>query len=131
MWESDHWDKGYQRLSGPVEMDSTGTMLQKIGSKRYAIFGSADRKVYIRNYPGLTPAGELDIHLPPWNKDTGTRIWPNVIPLPEGYPARYIALMMDRLNYPGMRGSNWTYGAMYLYYGYPVKDDNTPYEYAK
>lgn len=119
MWESDHWDRDYQRLSAPVKMDSTGTMLQKIGSRRYAIFGSADRKVYIRNYPDLTPAGELNIHLPPWNEDTGTRIWPNIIPLPEGYPARYIAVMMDRLNYPGMRGSNWTYGAMYLYYGYP------------
>ena len=129
MWESDQWDRGYQRLSGPVEMDSTGTLIQKIGSKRYAIFGSADRKIYIRSYPNLEPAGELKMHLPPWNDQTGTRIWPNLIPLPEGYPARYIALMMDRNNYPGMHGSNWTYGAMYLYHAHPPDGDDLPYEY--
>ncbi len=119
MWESDAWDHGYTRLSGPVEMDSTGTSIAKIGSKRYAMFGSADRKVYVRAYPGLEPAGELNLHLPPWDDDHGTRIWPNVIPLPEGYPAPYIALMMDRVNFPGMPKQNWTYGALYLYHGQP------------
>ena len=119
MWESDAWDHGFTRLSGPVEMDSTGTSITKIGSKRYAMFGSADRKVYVRTYPGLEPAGELNLHLPPWDDDHGTRIWPNVIPLPEGYPAPYIALMMDRVNFPGMPKQNWTYGALYLYHGYP------------
>lgn len=121
MWESDQWDRGYTRLAGPVEMDSTGTMIQKFGDKRYALFGSADRKIYIRNYPDLTPAGELNVDLPPWNDRNGTRIWPNVIPLPEGYPAPYMALMMDRVNFPGMPKPNWTYGALYLYYGYPVR----------
>ena len=121
MWESAAWDHGYTRISGPVEMDSTGTSIAKIGSKRYAMFGSADRKVYVRSYPGLEPAGELNIHLPPWNDDHGTRIWPNVIPLPEGYPAPYIALMMDRVNFPGMPKQNWTYGALYLYHGHPSK----------
>jgi hypothetical protein len=119
MWESDAWDHGYKRISGPVEMDSTGTSIAKVGSKRYAMFGSADRKVYVRTYPGLEPAGELNLHLPPWNDDYGTRIWPNVIPLPEGYPAPYIALMMDRANFPGMPKQNWTYGALYLYHGHP------------
>lgn len=121
MWESDHWDRDYRRLSGPVEMDSTGTMIQTFGNKRFALFGSADRKIYIRTYPGLEPAGELNIEMPPWNDDHGTRIWPNVIPLPSGYPAPYIALMMDRVNFPGMPKRNWTYGAMYLYHGHPVK----------
>ncbi len=121
IWESDAWDHGYQRLSGPVEMDSTGTLIQRIGSKRYVMFGSSDRKVYIRTYPELEPAGELNIHLPPWNDDYGTRIWPNVIPLPDGYPAPYIALMMDRVNFPGMPKQNWTYGALYLYHGHPSK----------
>jgi hypothetical protein len=129
IWESDAWDHGYQRLSGPVAMDSTGTSIQKIGSKRYAMFGSADRKVYIRTYPELEPAGELNLHLPPWNDQSGTRIWPNVIPLPEGYPARYIALMMDRLNFPGMPKQNWTYGAMYLYHANLPDGNVTPYEY--
>jgi hypothetical protein len=121
MWESEHWDHGFKRISGPVEMDSTGTSIAKIGSKRYAMFGSADRRVYVRTYPDLKPAGELNIHLPPWNDDHGTRIWPNVVPLPEGYPAPYIALMMDRANFPGMPKQNWTYGALYLYHGHPMK----------
>ncbi len=131
IWESDAWDHGYTRLSGPVEMDSTGTLIQKIGSKRYVMFGSADRKVYIRAYPGLEPAGELNLHLPPWDDQSGTRIWPNVLPLPEGYPARYIALMMDRLNFPGMPKQNWTYGAMYLYQAHLPEGNDTPYEYQK
>lgn len=123
MWESDHWDRGFTRLSGPVEMDSTGTMIQKFGNKRYVLFGSADRKIYIRTYPDLQPAGELKVELPPWNDQTGTRIWPDVIPLPEGYPAPYIALMMDRVNFPGMPKQNWTYGALYLYHGHPLRAD--------
>ena len=121
LWQSDHWDRGYTRLAGPVEMDSTGTMLQKFGDKRFALFGSADRKIYIRTYPDLAPAGELKVDLPPWNDKNGTRIWPNVIPLPAGYPAPYIALMMDRVNFPGMPKQNWTYGALYLYHGHPIK----------
>ena len=118
MWESDHWDRGFSRLAGPVEMDSTGTMIQKFGKRRFALFGSADRKIYIRTYPDLEPAGELNVFLPPWHDKTGTRIWPNVIPLPDGYPAPYIALMMDRVNFPGMPKANWTYGAIYLYHGH-------------
>jgi len=94
--ESDHWDRGFTRLAGPVDMDSTGTMIQKFGKKRYALFDSADQKIYIRSYPDLRPAGELKVDPPPWNADHGSRIWPNVIPLPEGYPAPYIALMMDQ-----------------------------------
>ncbi|MEM6692415.1 MAG: hypothetical protein AAF664_23490 [Planctomycetota bacterium] len=116
MWESDYWDRGFERLAGPVEMDSTGTLIQTIGDSRYVFFGSADRKVYIRSYPDLEPIGDLKMRLPPWNKDTGTRIWPNVIPLPAGFPSSYIALMMDRVNYPDMPARNWTYGAMYLYH---------------
>lgn len=118
MWESDHWDRGFTRIAGPVEMDSTGTMIQKIGGIRYALYGSADRTIYAANYPDLKPAGELNVYLPPWNEGNGTRIWPNVIPLPEGYPAPFIALMMDRVNFPGMPRPNWTYGALYLYHGY-------------
>jgi len=121
--ESSHWDGPYDLIAGPVEVNSTGTQIQKIGQKNYALFGSSDRKVYIYTYPDLRPAGELNIHRPPWDDESGTRIWPNVIPLPEGYPAPYIALMMDRLNFPGMLGSNWTYGAMYLYHAYPLIDD--------
>jgi hypothetical protein len=127
--ESDTWNGTYEKIAGPVEVNSTGTQIQKIGQKRYALFGSADRRVYIYTYPDLKPAGELKMHLPPWNDKTGTRVWPNVIPLPEGYPARYIALMMDRLNFPGMTGANWTYGAMYLYHAHPADSYELDYEY--
>jgi len=127
MRESDKWNGTYEKIAGPVKVNSTGTQIQKIGQKRYALFGSSDRKVYIYTYPDLKPAGQLRMHLPPWNDKTGTRIWPNVIPLPEGYPARYIALMMDRLNFPGMKGANWTYGAMYLYHAHPAGGDQLDY----
>ncbi|TWU44766.1 hypothetical protein Poly51_58320 [Rubripirellula tenax] len=124
MWESDHWDHGFERIAGPVDVDSTGTLIQKFGDTRYALFGSADRKVYVRSYPDLQPIGELKMDLPPWKNDHGTRIWPNVIPMPEGYSAPFIALMMDRANFPGMPKPNWTYGAMYLYHGYPIHYDD-------
>ena len=117
MWQSDDWDHGFERIAGPVDVDSTGTLIQKIGDTRYVLFGSADRTIYIRSYPDLKPAGELNIELPPWNDQHGTRVWPNVIPMPEGYPAPFIALMMDRANFPGMPKPNWTYGALYLYHG--------------
>lgn len=121
MWESDHWDRGFERIAGPVDVDSTGTLIQRFGSTRFALFGSADRTVYIRTYPDLQPAGELKIDLPPWDDAHGTRIWPNVLPMPEGYPAPFIALMMDRVNVPGMPKRNWTYGALYLYHGHVIQ----------
>ncbi len=122
MWESDDWDHGFERIAGPVSVDSTGTLIQKFGNTRYALFGSADRTIYIRTYPDLKPAGELTMDLPPWDDAHGTRIWPNVIPMPEGYPAPFIALMMDRANLPGMPKRNWTYGALYLYHGQLMRD---------
>ncbi len=120
--EADTWDGMYEKISGPVIVNSTGTQLQKFGGKFYALFGSADRKVYIYTYPHLKQFGTLNIHRPPWDDISGTRIWPNVIRLPEDYPAPFIALMMDRVNFPEMKGDNWTYGAMYLYEGHFVKD---------
>jgi len=116
--ESDTWDGKYELIAGPIKVNSTGTQIQKIGDKQYCLFGSAERKVYVYSYPELNPVSTLNIHRPPWSDKSGTRIWPNVVPLPEGYSAPYIALMMDRLNFPGMKGGNWTYGAMYLYHGY-------------
>ena len=119
--ESDKWTGPYKLIAGPVSVNSTGTQLQTIGGKRYALFGSADRKIHIYSYPDLKPVGNLNMYLPPWSDKTGTRVWPNIVPLPAGSPAPYLALMMDRLNFPRMQGPNWTYGAMYLYYGYPTE----------
>ena len=35
-------------------------------------------------------------------------------------------LTFDRYNYPGMKGANWTYGAMYHYHGDEAKSTPTP-----
>jgi hypothetical protein len=118
MLESDFWNKGYSKISGPVQHNSTGTSIQTIGDKRYCFSGSKERQIFIYTYPDLEEAGALNMDLPPWNETSGTRVWPNVVQLPEGYPFRYVALMMDRFNYPGMKGPHWSYGALYLYHGY-------------
>lgn len=129
MRESDRWDGGFEAIAGPVDVDTTGTLIQKIGSRRYVFFGSADRALYVYSYPDLRPLGELNVFRPPWTERTRTRVWPNIVPLPAGYPARYVALTMDRLNYPGIEGPNWTYGAMYLYHAHAPGGDGHPYEY--
>jgi len=116
--ESSTWNKGYQRIAGPVTHNSTGTSIQRIGGKRYCFSGSQERKIFIYSYPQLHEVGTLKMDLPPWDENSGTRVWPNVVELPDGYPFRYVALMMDRFNYPGLEGPNWTYGALYLYHGY-------------
>lgn len=116
--ESNFWDKDYRRIAGPVHENSTGTSIQKIGDTRFCFSGSSDRKIYVYSYPDLQKAGMLDLDLPPWDQETGTRIWPNVVMLPEGYPSRYVALMMDRYNFPDQQGPHWSYGALYLYFGF-------------
>lgn len=117
MLESDTWNRDYKRIAGPVEHNSTGTSIQRIGGKLYCFSGSQERKIFIYTYPDLQKAGTLQMDLPPWDETSGTRVWPNIIELPDGYPFKYVALMMDRFNYPGLKGPNWSYGALYLYHG--------------
>lgn len=116
--ESDAWNRDYQQIAGPVFHNSTGTSIQWISGKQYCFSGSDERKIFIYSYPDLREVGTLNMDLPPWDEESGTRVWPNVVELPAGYPFRYVALMMDRFNYPGLKGPNWTYGAVYLYHGY-------------
>ena len=118
MLESDHWNKGYKRIAGPVKHNSTGTSIQTINGKRYCFSGSSERSIFIYSYPDLQEVGTLKMDLPPWDETSRTRVWPNVVQLPEGYPFQYVALMMDRFNYPNMKGPHWSYGALYLYHGY-------------
>jgi hypothetical protein len=80
--------------------------------------GSSARDIFIYSYPDLNKVGTLKMDLPPWNKTSGTRVWPNVVSVSQGNTFKYIALMMDRYNYPGFKGPRWSYGALYLYYGY-------------
>lgn len=117
LYESDQWDGPYTAIAGPVEVDSTGCLIQKFGEKYYCILGSGDREFYVYSYPDLTQLGTLSMFRKPWDNKTGTRSWPNIIPLPEGYPAPYIALSMDRIDYPGL--GHHTYSALYLYHGFP------------
>ena len=121
--ESDRWDGGYRRISGPIDVDSTGTTIQKIGDRRYCLFGSAARQLFVYSYPDLQPLGHLQLDLPPWSENSGTRVWANLVPLPDGYPSRYVLLTMDRFNYPTITGPNWSYGALYLYHGRHPDDD--------
>ncbi len=118
MLESDNWDKGYHQIAGPVSHNSTGTSIQKIGNQRYCFSGSSEHEIFIYTYPHLKKIGNLKMDLAPWDETSGTRVWPNVLQLPDGYPFQYIALMMDRLDYPGQKGPHWSYGAIYLYHGY-------------
>jgi len=116
--ESDAWNRGYRRIAGPVDHNATGTSIQRIDGVPYCFSGSSEREIFIYSYPDLREVGTLKMDLPPWDNDSGTRVWPNVVELPAGYPFRYVALMMDRFNYPGLVGPNWTYGALYLYHGH-------------
>ena len=120
--ESDTWNGGYRRIAGPVNHNSTGTSIQRIGGTRYCFSGSSERELFVYTYPELAEAGTLHLDLPPWDAGSGTRVWPNVVELPDGYPFRYVALMMDRYDYPGIDGPHWTYGALYLYHGYPKSE---------
>ncbi|MBB5353876.1 hypothetical protein HNR46_004140 [Haloferula luteola] len=118
VFESDHWDGGFHRIAGPVASDSTGTTLQTLDGTRYAFFGSADQSFHVCTFPELQPLGKLDLDLPPWRAKGPSRVWPCIVPLPEGYPAPYLLLTFDRANFPGMPLPNWTYGALHLYHGH-------------
>ncbi|MDD4721096.1 MAG: hypothetical protein PHQ88_09640, partial [Bacteroides sp.] len=66
----------------------------------------------------LQELGELNLDLQPhWPKPAG-RIWASLVPLPNGYPYKYILLTMDRPNFPGIKEKNWTYGALYFFGSY-------------
>ena len=129
LFEADQWNGPYKQIAGPVEVNSTGCLLQKIGSQYYALFGGSGRQFHVYSYPDLQPLGALDMDRPPWSEGENTRCWPNLIPLHDGYPAPYIALTMDRANSPGLNG--WTYGALYLYYGHLKQGERNAYEYSE
>ena len=127
--EADSWDGPFTLRAGPTEHDSTGVLIQKIGDKRYAFSGNSAGPMLVYSYPELACLGELKLDLPPhWPKGPG-RVWPNVFPLPAGFPYRYMALTMDRPNFPGVRGANWSYGALYLYGAHTEDISNAPYEF--
>ena len=128
MFESEHWDRGFAPLTGPVAEDSTGTTIAMCGGRRYCLAGSVDRQYYVYSYPMLEKIGALMMTPTPWGAAEGWphgRGWPTFAELPEGAPSRHILLTMDRVNFPGMPDPNWTYGALHVYSG---KGDHHPRE---
>jgi hypothetical protein len=129
LYESDAWEGPFTPLAGPTEHDSTGVLIQKIGGRRYVFSGNGAGPMLIYSYPDLKYLGPLKLDLPAhWPKGPG-RGWPNVFPLPPGFPSRYMALMMDRPNFPGVKGGNWSYGALYLFAAHTEDITNPPYEF--
>jgi hypothetical protein len=130
LFESDQYTGPWRRIAGPVRHDSTGTLIQKIGGKRYIFSGSSESAIFVYSYPDLKELGKLKMDLPPWNPSVkNARVWPNIFPLPQGFPYRYMALMMDRANVPGIKGGNWSYGALYLYGAPTDKINGDAYEF--
>ena len=115
LYESDNWDGPFTPVAGPTAEDSTGVLVQKIGGTRYVFSGNKAGPMLVYSYPKLKLLGEMKIDLPAhWPKGPG-RGWPNVFPLPDGFAYPYMALMMDRPNFPDVKGPNWSYGALYLF----------------
>jgi hypothetical protein len=120
--ESDAWDGIFTETAPAILRNSTGTVIQKIGNAYYCFMGGANENLRVHSYPNLEFLGFLNLDLQPhWPKPAG-RIWAQVVPLPEGYPYRYVLLTMDRPNFTGIKGPTWSYGAMY-FYGANPKDD--------
>lgn len=129
LYEADRWDGPFKQIAGPTQHDSTGVLIQKIGDKRYVFSGNGAGPMLIYSYPELNYLGEMKIDLPAhWPQPPG-RGWPNVFPLPAGFPYRYMALMMDRPNFPGVKRANWSYGALYLFGAYTEEIGSDLYEY--
>ena len=128
--EAHDWQGPWAEIAEPVPRNSTGTLIQRVGGERYVLAGSSDGAVFVYSYPTLQERGKLRMDLPPFNgAGTASRVWPNVVPLPEGYPARYLALMMDRANFPGVVGDTWSYGAMYVYWAFTEDISGPGYEF--
>lgn len=120
---SDSWDGIFTPVTPPISLNSTGTSIQKIGNTPYIFMGGAGSNLRVHAFPGLELLGELNTDLQPhWPKPAG-RVWASIVPLPEGYPYRFVLLTMDRPNFPGIKVNNWSYGALY-FYGANPKGDN-------
>ncbi|KAK7754347.1 hypothetical protein SLS62_003640 [Diatrype stigma] len=69
------WDGPYVPVPGsrPVEHNSTGTLIQKIGAERYALAGSSDGAIFVYSYPSLEEFGTLKMDLPPFTPGKNSR----------------------------------------------------------
>lgn len=123
LFESENWTGPFTEIARETKFDSTGTQIVKIGVNRF-IFSGCDRipggdagGVIAMTYPDMKYLGVMNFDLSV--AKAGGRVWPNIVPLPDGYPARYIAIPMDRVKVPDISKQNWSYGALYLYQADP------------
>lgn len=126
-FESDTWDGKFTPVAPEITMNSTGTSIQRIGNKYYSFMGGLGN-LRVHSYPELELLGELNLNLQPHWPKPAARVWASIVPLPEGYPYRYVLLTMDRPNFPGIKGANWSYGAFYFYGANPESASHA-YEY--
>ena len=113
-FESDSWNGIFTPVADPIKMNSTGTSMQRIDGKVYVFMGGLG-ELRCHSYPDLKLKGELNLDLQPHWPKPAQRVWASLVPLPEGYPYKYVLLTMDRPNFPGTPKPNWSYGALYFY----------------
>jgi hypothetical protein len=117
LFEADVWNGKYTRITyyTPKGSNSTGTVIQKIGSKYYGLMGGSSTELRVHSYPDMKFLGFLNLDLQPHWPQPAARVWAQVVPLPEGYPYRFVLLTMDRPNFPGIKRNTWSYGALFFY----------------
>ncbi len=112
--EADTWNGAFTTLVHPIGANATGTTLSRIGDTVFALMGGHGN-LRAHAYPSLAELGELRMDFQPhWPKPAG-RVWAGVVPLPDGYPHRYVLLTMDRAKFPHVKAPTWSYGALYFY----------------
>jgi hypothetical protein len=118
LFETDTWNGKFTNVTPAIRRNATGTVIQKIGKQYYCLMGGVGENLRIHSYPDLKFLGFLNLDLQPHWPQPAARIWAQVVPLPEGYPYRYVLLTMDRPNFRGITRPTWSYGALYFYGAY-------------
>lgn len=127
-YEGEEWNGTFKPVQMPIKINSTGTSIQWIGNQLYAFMGGTGN-LRVHTYPDLEELGEIKMDFQPhWPKPAG-RVWASIVPLPAGYPYRYVLLTMDRANFPEIKGANWSYGALYFYGANPDDISSERYEF--
>ncbi len=127
-YEGTEWNGKFTPVRRPIATNSTGTSIQWIGNRLYAFMGGTGN-LRVHSYPDLEKLGEIKMdYQPHWPNPAG-RVWASIVPLPAGYPYRYVLLTMDRANFPQIKGANWSYGALYFYGANPGDVSSDEYEF--
>ena len=128
MFESDKWNGKFTEITPAIDLNSTGTCIQKIGKNYYCFMGGTGN-LRIHSYPDLKYISDIRMDYQPHWPKPALRVWANVVPLPAGYPYRYVLLTMDRANFPGITKQTWSYGSLYFYGANPKDISSDEYEF--